>query len=110
MVWRGEHDSTEVCTVRIPYAFVFLFCFFSLLVSPNPSQPWLAVSTSSPKQLQIYDYATCKLKNIFDLGIICYFGPEFSVFNHAYDYYSRERENSCFIYSVWRVSFLTVSN
>ena len=32
--------------------------FFSLLVSPNPSQPWLAVSTSNPKELQIYDYSS----------------------------------------------------
>ena len=44
------------------------FYSFSLLVSPNPSQPWLAVSILNPKQLRVYDYSNKRsLRNHLEL-------------------------------------------
>ena len=43
--------------------------FFSLLVSPNPTQPWLAVSTTTMRQLQVYNYETHDLKYYLDTGM-----------------------------------------
>ena len=36
--------------------------YFSLMLSPNPTQPWLAVSTANMRQLQVYNYETHNLK------------------------------------------------
>ena len=51
------------------WVFFFLHNYvYSLLVSPDPRQPWLAVTTKSTNQLQVYDYQTHKLKYQHELG------------------------------------------
>ena len=42
---------------------------FSLLVSPSPRQPWLAVSTTNTRQVQVYNYETHNLKYLLDVGM-----------------------------------------
>ena len=42
---------------------------YSLLVSPNPTQPWLAIGTTNTRQVQVYNYETHDLKYQLDTGM-----------------------------------------
>ena len=37
-------------------------------MSPNPSQPWLAIIVGNKKQLRMYDYSTYQLKYQLDFA------------------------------------------